>query len=75
MRHTSRRFPRVDVESVGQLLDGFIRCTWTLCTGFSFQGLLCLNESLSEDGAQTYAVVREGQQRESLTVSWMARAA
>ena len=33
-----------------------------------------LNDSFSEDGAQEYAVVRDGQQIESLTVSWMSRA-
>jgi hypothetical protein len=35
---------------------------------------LFLNDSFSEDGAQEYAVVRDGRQIESLTVSWMARA-
>ena len=54
--------------------DDFVRCTRTLCTGFSVQGLLFLNESFSEDGVQEYAVVRDGQQIESMTVSWMSRA-
>jgi hypothetical protein len=42
--------------------------------GFSFEGLWFLNDSLSEDGAQEYAVVRGGRQIESITVSWMSRA-
>ena len=74
MIHASRRFHLVEVDSVGQLVDDFVRCTWTLCTGFSLQGLLFLNDSFSEDGAQEYAVVRDGQQIESITVSWMSRA-
>jgi hypothetical protein len=74
MIHASRRFHLVDVDRVGQFVDDFKRCTWTLCTGFSLQGLLFLNESFTEDGAQEYAVVREGRQIESITVSWMSRA-
>jgi hypothetical protein len=67
------KFHLVEVDSVGQLVDDVVRCTWTLCTGFLFEGLLFLNDSLSEDGAQEYAVVREGRQIESITVSWLSR--
>jgi hypothetical protein len=74
MIHASRRFPLVEVDRVGQVVDDVKKCTWTLCTGFSFQGLLFLNESFSEDGAQEYAVVRDGQQIASLTVAWISRA-
>jgi hypothetical protein len=74
MIHASRRFHLVEVDSVGQLVEDVVRCTWTLYTGFSFQGLWFLNDSLSEDGAQEYAVARDGQQMESITVSWMSRA-
>ena len=74
MIHESRRFHLVVVDSVGQLVDDFKKYTWTLCTGFSLQGFLFLNDSFSEDGAQEYAVVRDGQQIESITVSWMSRA-
>jgi hypothetical protein len=74
MIHASRRFHLIEVDSVGQLVDDFKKCTWTLYTGFAFQGLLFLNESCSEDGAQEYAVVRDGQQIASLTVAWMSRA-
>jgi hypothetical protein len=74
MIHAHRRFHLVEVESVGQLVEDFKQYTWTLCTGFSFQGLLFLNDSFSEDGAQEYAVVRGERQIESLTVSGMPRA-
>lgn len=50
--------------------------TWTLCTGFRApNGDLWLNDSLSEDGAQEYAVIRHGRQIESVTVSWCTLAA
>jgi hypothetical protein len=69
MRHAHRGFHRVKVESVSQLGDDFKQSRWTLCTGFAFQGLVFLNESVSEDGAQEYAVVRGERQMESLTIS------
>lgn len=36
--------------------------------------LFFLNDSFSEDGAQEYAVVRNGRQIESITFSWCSRA-
>lgn len=74
MLHQHRRFGVITVQSVGELVENLTEHTWTLCTGFSLQGLLFLNDSFSEDGAQEYAVVRDGRQIESLTVSWMSRA-
>jgi hypothetical protein len=44
--------------------------TMTLCTGFRLGDTLWLNDSFSEDGAQEYAVLRNGRQIESITVSW-----
>jgi hypothetical protein len=74
MIHYNRRFGVYDVASVGELVENFTQHTWTLWTGFSLEDLLFLNDSLSEDRAQEYAVVRQGRQIESLTVSWMSRA-
>ena len=74
MVHSKRRFGIVAVESVGQLVADLKEQSWTLCTGFALQNLLFLNDSFSENGAQEYAVVRNGRQIESLTVSWMSRA-
>ena len=74
MIHGNRRFGVYDVTSVGELVENFTRHTWTLCTVFSLQDLMFCNDSLSEDGAQEYALVRAGQQIASLTVSWMSRA-
>lgn len=74
MLHEHRRFGLITVQSVSELVEHVTEHTWTLCTGFSLEGLLFLNDSFSEDGAQEYAVVRDGRQVESLTVSWMSRA-
>jgi len=74
MIHGNRRFGVYEVASVGELVENFTQHTWTLCTAFSLENLLFLNDSFSEDSAQEYAVVRDGRQIESLTVSWMSRA-
>jgi hypothetical protein len=73
MLHQNRMFGVITVQSVAELVEHLTEHTWTLCTGFSLQGLLFLNDSFSEDGAQEYVVVCEGRQIESLTVSWMSR--
>ena len=63
-------------ELAQKLSDGR---TWTLCTGFFVEGhdnYLFLNDSLSEDGAGEWAVVKakvgdtEGTQIESITFGW-----
>ena len=78
MWHKQRRFVVADVANYQELLDKFKGevGTWCLCNGFRCQGYLWLNDSLSENGAQEYAVVREADltQVESVTVSWMSRA-
>ena len=74
MIHGNRRFGVYEVASVGELVENFTQHTWALCTAFSLENLLFLNDSFSEDSAQEYAVVRDGRQIESLTVSWMSRA-
>ena len=74
MLHANRRFGVITVQSVGELVENLTEHTWTLCTGFSLGEFLFLNDSFSEDGAQEYAMVRDGRQIESLTFSWMSRA-
>ena len=44
---------------------------WTTCQAFAVENLLLANDSTGPDGAQEYAVIRDGRQIESLTVSWM----
>jgi hypothetical protein len=53
--------------------------TANLCAGFECEGVLWLNDSLSIDSAQMFAVVRfdhvtcEWRQLDVFSVSWMAR--
>jgi hypothetical protein len=68
----NQQFGEYDVASIDELVENFTQYTWTLCTAFALQDLIFFNDSFSEDGAQEYAVVRAGQQIESITVSWMS---
>jgi hypothetical protein len=70
MVHTTRRFCVTPIATLEALVEQLTQSTWTRCTGFSYQGLVFLNDAFSEDGAQEYAVLRDGLQIESLTVSW-----
>ncbi len=72
MLHRRRRFSVADVASAEELATTLTEHVWTLCTGFRFGGYLYLNDSLSPDGAQEYAVVRESDriQVESITFGW-----
>jgi len=71
MIHYQRRFALTVINSIEELLRQLTHYTCTLCTCLEYQGLLLANDSFSEDGAQEYAVYKEG---ESLTVSWMTPA-
>jgi hypothetical protein len=73
MIHHHRTFAVGVIGSLDELVQKLTDRTWTLCTCFAYQGLLLANDSFSEDGAQEYAVYKEGRQIESLTVSWMTR--
>jgi hypothetical protein len=73
MLHKNRRFGVTDVHSTDELAEKLTKGSWTCCTGFRIGGLLFLNDSTSENGAQEYAVVREAtrEQLESITFGWM----
>jgi hypothetical protein len=78
MMHAKRRFRVVPVERPEDLARLLVEQTWTLCTGFSLEQAgrryLFLNDAISEDGAQEYAVFRQTpdgwRQVESVTFSW-----
>ena len=74
MIHHQRTFAVTVIESIEELVRKLTQYTWTLCTCLEYQGLFLANDSFSEDGAQEYAVYKEGRQIESLTVSWMTPA-
>ncbi len=72
MIHEKRRFQVTTVETQEELIEQLTQHSWTLCTGFRFNGFLWLNDAFSEDGAQEYAVILEEKmtQVESITASW-----
>ncbi len=70
MLHRSRVHAVKDVADSEELARLLVVHTWTLCTGFRHGGLLWLNGATGPDGAQEYAVVRDGRQVESITFSW-----
>lgn len=73
MFHDHRIWTLADIDSPRELAEKLTQQTFVLCQGFRWNGLLLLNDSLSEDGAQEYGVVDadSGIQLDSLTVSWM----
>ena len=75
MMHKRRRWMITRAKTPEQLARDLTEQTWTLCTGFAFQGYLFLNDSTSEDGAQEYAIVLSLSdwtyvQIESITFGW-----
>ena len=78
MIHDYRTFRVKRYTDVDEMAKDLTGRTMTLCTGFEFDGLLYLNDSFSEDGAQEYAVVlpvgeerKAGIQVESITFGWL----
>jgi hypothetical protein len=74
MIHHQRRFAVTVIDSIEELVRQLTQYTCTLCTCLEYHGLFLANDSFSEDGAQEYAVYKEGRQIESLAVSWMTPA-
>lgn len=78
MFHKNRTWHVVAVDSELELAKDLNQRTWTLCTGFQVAGhpsYYFLNDSLSEDGAQEFAIVKEIEpekfvQIESITFGW-----
>jgi hypothetical protein len=72
MLHERRVYQVAEFPTVEALAREIMRVsTWTLCSAFAAEGLTLFNDSLSENGAQEYAVYRGEKQIESLTTSWM----
>jgi len=78
MMNKNRRWRITDVATLEELAEKLIHHSWCLCTGFRVivgglggrDELLALNDAFSEDGAQEFAILRNGVQVESLTASW-----
>ena len=78
MFHSKRTWgPPQKVDSQDELAELLTDHTWTLCSAFEHRGYVYLNDSLSEDGAQEYAVLKrlgEGfRQVESITFGWCTK--
>ena len=77
MFHSNRIWCVADVETPEELAEKLTEQTWTLCAGFRLGNCVFLNDSLSEDGAQEYAVLvnEDGvlYQVESITFGWCSR--
>lgn len=73
MIHDTRVYSVRVVSSAEELAELLTESSWTLCTGFELSGLVFLNDSFSEDGAQEWAVFRNSQQVESVTFSWCSK--
>lgn len=71
MIHKSRRYSVRHYSSMDELVTHLTDMTWCGCNAFEIEGVILANDSFSADGAQEYAVIREGAQVETLTVSWM----
>ena len=67
----TRTYNVADVATVDELVEKLTQFSWCLCTGFRLGDLTFVNDASSEDGAQEFAVIKDGRQIESLTVSWM----
>ena len=72
MINVKRTWCVIDIDNAEELAEKLKKYTWTLCSGFRYNGYLFLNDSLSEDGAQEYGVIKEttGKQVETVTFSW-----
>ena len=71
MMHKKRPHTIAEFADLDELCKKLVNHTWTTCSGFRWRSLTLLNDSTSEDAVQEYAVIRNGIQIESLTVSWM----
>lgn len=58
------------VPTAEDLAKKLTQHTWTLCSAFQLDNLLFLNDSTSPDGAGEWAIIKDGQQVESITFSW-----
>lgn len=74
MMHRNRRHRIKELATLEELADKLTNYSWTVCCGFRVGDLILLNDATSEDGAQEFAVIRDGRQIESLTASWMKEA-
>lgn len=71
MIHAGRIYRLTPIAEAGDLVDKLVDRSWTLCSAFALGKLIFANDAFSEDGAQEYAVIRDGRQIESIAFSWV----
>ena len=76
MLHKERHWCVAPVETAGELAEKLSDHTWTLCTGFRLGEYVYLNDSVSEDSAVEFGVVKEVEpgrwiQIETVTFGWL----
>ena len=74
MLFSRRVFQVAAVPTAEELAQKLTERTWVLCQAFELEGLIFLNDSTGEDGAQEYAVFRGDEQVESITFGWCSEA-
>jgi len=70
MIHYQRNYKVKKYLTADDLAEALTEYSWTVSSGFEYEGLLFFNDAFGEDGAQEYAVYRDGKQIESITFSW-----
>lgn len=68
--HKERKYTVVRIETAEELAHKLTQYTWCGCNGFLFEDMAFLNDSTCADGAQEYAIFRNGVQIESITFGW-----
>jgi hypothetical protein len=71
--HRYRVFRVTAIDDIDELAEKLTASTWTGCTAFRIRDIVLANDSFSADSAQEYAIVRDGRQIESITVSWCTK--
>jgi len=80
MLHEKRTWNVVTANSAEELAELLTEHSWTSCQAFELRGYLFANDATCADGAQEYAVLRQGPvneeliQIESITFSWCSPA-
>jgi len=85
--HKNRQWSITAVDHPSELAEKLNAYSWTLCTGFSHDGILYLNDSFCEDSAQEYSIIEvleakrdesgndtiTGSTLDSITASWLTK--
>ena len=73
MPYHNRKWNVKTIERVEEMAEAMVGSCFTLCTGFRCNGILWLNDSVSEGEITEWAIHRDSDDRqiESITVGWL----